>query len=60
MAVTVFHELLALMVQTEASDVHIKTNAPAVFRLSDGLTDTSFVPDADTMQSFLDQVTTPE
>ena len=60
MAVTVFHELLALMVQTEASDVHIKTDAPAVFRINNELTDTSFVPDAETMNAFLDQQTTPE
>ncbi len=60
MATTVFHELLALMVQSEASDVHIKTGAPSVFRMGNSLTDTSYIPDADTMQAFLDQVATTE
>ena len=59
MATTVFHDLLALMVESDASDVHIKTGVPTVFRLGNGLTDTSFVPDAATMEAFLDQMATP-
>ncbi len=60
MAFTVFHDLLALMVQTDSSDVHCKTGAPAVFRNGNGLTDTDFVPDAETMEAFLNQVATRE
>ena len=59
MATTVFHDLLALMVASDASDVHIKTGVPSVFRLGNGLADTSFVADATIMETFLDQTTTP-
>ena len=57
---TVFHDLLSLMVESDASDVHIKTGMPAVFRLGNGLTNTDFVPDAEIMRTFLEQTATPE
>ncbi|MBR2643089.1 MAG: PilT/PilU family type 4a pilus ATPase [Lentisphaeria bacterium] len=57
---TVFHDLLALMVESDASDVHIKPGVPSVFRLGNGLTDTSFIPDADTMTIFISQVANQE
>ena len=60
MATTVFHDLLALMVSSDASDVHIRTGVPAVFRLGNGLMDTSFVPSAENMRTFLGQTATPE
>ena len=60
MAITVFHDLLALMVESDASDVHIKPGVPSVFRLGNGLTDTSFIPDADTMTIFISQVASQE
>lgn len=60
MSNTVFHELLKLMVESDASDVHIRTGVPAVFRLGNGLTDTSFVPDAAVMRAFIEEMATPE
>lgn len=60
MATTVLHDLLALMVESDASDVHIKTGAPAVFRIGNGLTDTSFIPDEQVMRAFLEETATPE
>lgn len=59
MAITVFHDLLELAVQSDASDLHIKTNAPTVFRVGNDLVDTSFVPDAALMQEFCSQIALP-
>ena len=56
MPVTVFHKLLKLAVESDASDIHIKTNAPSVFRVGNDLIDTSYVPDEAKMQEFCMQM----
>ncbi len=60
MAKTVLNKLLALAVQNEASDIHLKVDGPAVFRVGNDLVDTSYVPDAATLQKFYDQITQEE
>ena len=60
MAKTVLNKLLALAVQNEASDIHLKVDGPAVFRVGNDLVDTSYVPDAATLQKFFDQITQEE
>ncbi len=57
---TIFHDLLDLAVQSDASDLHIKTGAPTVFRVGNNLVDTSFTPDAEAMAHFCAEIATPE
>ena len=60
MSVTVLHDLLELAVGSDASDIHIKTGSPSVFRVGNDIVDTSFVPDAALISEFCHQVATQE
>jgi len=60
MAKTVLNKLLALAVQNEASDIHLKVDGPAVFRVGNDLVDTSYIPDAAALQQFFEQITQEE
>ena len=60
MSVTVLHDLLELAVSSDASDIHIKTGSPSVFRVGNDIVDTSFVPDAALISNFCHQVATQE
>jgi twitching motility protein PilT len=60
MSHTVFHDLLELAVQSNASDIHIKTGVPTVLRVDNELVDTSFVATAELIDEFCRQVALPE
>lgn len=57
---TILHDLLELAVQSNASDIHVKTDVPAVFRVDNELIDTSFVADANLIETFCGQIAGPE
>ncbi len=60
MSATVLHDLLELAVKSDASDIHVKTGSPSVFRVGNDIIDTSFVPDAELISRFCRQVAPEE
>ena len=59
MANTILHDILVLAVSSDASDIHIKQDAPAMLRIHGDLVASDFVPDKELLQTFIEQVATP-
>lgn len=60
MAHTFMHDLLALAVESNASDIHIKEDHPVAFRVSGKLVDCDFIADKEFMGKTLDLMTNAE
>jgi twitching motility protein PilT len=56
MAHGILHEVLALGVGSNASDWHIKENAPVALRIAGKLVDTDLVPDSDLMDKIIEEM----
>lgn len=60
MAVSVFREVLQLGVNSNASDWHIRQDAPVAIRISGELTDCDFIADTQAINTALQQMASPE
>lgn len=60
MANSILHNLLDYAVTNEASDLHIKENAPVSLRIDGEMTSTDFVPDYEMIMRFLTEVASAE
>lgn len=56
MTITLLHDVLALGVNENASDWHIKKDSPVVIRVEGKLIATDLVPDQDLMERFVEQL----
>ncbi|OGV45801.1 MAG: twitching motility protein [Lentisphaerae bacterium GWF2_44_16] len=56
MAESLLHEVLALGVNSKASDWHVKENSPVTLRISGNLVDTDLVPDRELMERIIQEM----
>lgn len=57
---SILHDVLALGVNSKASDWHIKEYAPVALRIAGTLVDTDLKPDTEMMERIISEMTSPE
>ena len=57
---TSLHEVLKIAVENNASDVHVKENAPVFYRIDGTMIGCDFVADKQLVDSFIEQVANPK
>lgn len=53
---TIFHKVLKMTVDSDASDLHIKEDSPVAFRISGEMLSSDFVPERDMLEKFINEI----
>ncbi|MBE6370050.1 MAG: PilT/PilU family type 4a pilus ATPase [Lentisphaerae bacterium] len=60
MALTTLHEVLKIAVENNASDIHVKENAPVYYRIDGTMVGCDFTATRELIYGFIDQVANPK